>query len=123
MKLKIKSLKVYLDCIYAVLREDLIEPKFVANVKLICQSALLGSLHHGEAIEKQIPTVIRTNWVYLLMWISKDVCERQEDIRQMASAVKAVECKVFDIFDQLTCYRLNAQLQRFLAHFRRFQET
>jgi hypothetical protein len=41
----------------------------------------------------------------------------------MASAVKAVECKVFDIFDQLTCYRLNAQLQRFLAQFRRFQET
>jgi hypothetical protein len=81
LKLKIKSLKVYLDCIYAILREDLIEPKFVANVKLICQSALLGSLHHNEAMEKQIPTVIRTNWVYLLMWISKDVCARQEDIR------------------------------------------
>jgi len=52
LKLKIKSLKIYLDIIYTILQEDQIDPKFIANVKLICQAALLGSLHHNEVMEK-----------------------------------------------------------------------
>jgi len=37
---------------------------------------MLGSLHYNEQMEKQIPTVIKTNWIYILLWISKDILIR-----------------------------------------------
>jgi len=36
LKIKIKSLKVYLGMISALIEEDHIDPKFIANVKFIC---------------------------------------------------------------------------------------
>ena len=36
LKLKIKSLKVYLDTIYALVSEDCVSPAFIEDLKLIC---------------------------------------------------------------------------------------
>lgn len=118
--MKIKSLKIYLDSIFDLIHEDLIDPKFIENIKFICQCALLGSSHFSGEKEDEIPSVIKTNWIYILMWISKDICIRQEDIRSMANAVRAIETKVFDIFDKITSYRLNLQVRKFLVLFRKF---
>lgn len=41
----------------------------------------------------------------------------------MVNAVKAIEVKIFDIFDKITSFRLNIQVQKFLCKFRHFQET
>jgi len=41
----------------------------------------------------------------------------------MDNAVKAIECKVLDIFDKLTGFRLNLQIQQYLMKFRQFQEN
>lgn len=74
--------------IYMIIKEDLIDPKFIENVKLICLTALIGSCYYDEAREKDVPYPIKSNWLYILMWISKDICERQEDKRSIANAVK-----------------------------------
>jgi len=44
------------------------------------------------------------------MWISKDICESQEDIRQIDNALRNIEITIFDIFDKITNYRLNIQV-------------
>ena len=121
--LKIKSLKIYLDVIHNIINEDLIDLRFIENVKLICQCALLGSSHCNEEQEKDLPQTIKNNWVYILMWISKDICLRQEDTRSIKNAVRSIETKVLNIFDKITCYRLNLQIRQFLVKFRRFQEN
>jgi hypothetical protein len=45
LKLKIKSLKVYLDAILALIEEDCVDKVFIEEIKLICQCALMGSIH------------------------------------------------------------------------------
>jgi hypothetical protein len=42
LKLKIRSLKIYLDTINALLSEDCVSASFVENIKLICLCALMG---------------------------------------------------------------------------------
>jgi hypothetical protein len=109
LKVKIRSLKIYLDTIWALISEDCLDPKFIENVKLICQCALLGCSRYNEEVEMRLPFFIRSNWVYILMWISKDVITSQNS-RTMANAVRAIEIKVLEILNKLTSYRLNMQV-------------
>jgi len=121
LKIKIRSLKVYLDTIYALIDQDCVDPVFIENCKLVCQCALIGASHYSDKQEEKIPEYIRTNWVYILTWLAKDIClTSHNDSRSMQNAVKNVECKVLEIFEKLTCYRLNLQIQTFLQQFRMF---
>mmetsp|Transcript_30174 Transcript_30174/g.46110 ORF Transcript_30174/g.46110 Transcript_30174/m.46110 type:complete len:173 (-) Transcript_30174:6034-6552(-) len=69
-----------------------------------------------------MPVFIKSNWVYILMWIAKDITINQADTRSMKNAVRAIEVKVLSILDKITSYRLNLQVHKFLFLFRRFQE-
>ena len=120
LKVKIKSVKLYLDMALNLIQEDLIDYRFIENIKFICQCALLGSTHLDDEQEKEIPQIIKNNWMYILMWIAKDICLRQEDIRSTSNAVRAIECKIFFIFDKITSYRINLQVRKFLVLFRKF---
>ena len=73
LKLKIKSLKVYLDAIHALIQEDCVDKVFIDEVKLVCQCALMGSIHFIPEEEERIPFIIKSNWVYILMWIAKEI--------------------------------------------------
>ena len=123
LKLKLKSVKVYLQQIIVLLQNDLIEPKFIENVKMICQTALLGSLHYNREQEKDVPSCIRTNWLYILMWIAKDICLKSEEIWKTENALTCIGCQIFDIFDLVSFYRLNLQIEQFVIKFRKFEET
>jgi hypothetical protein len=111
LKLKIKSLKVYLEMIINLLKNDLIEPKFIENVKMICQTALLGSLHYTKEQEKDLPSCIRGNWLYVLMWVAKDICLKSEEIWKTENALTCIGSQIFDIFDLISFYRLNLQIE------------
>jgi hypothetical protein len=69
----------------------------------------MGASHFPEEHQKNIPDYIKTNWVYILCYIAKDIClvNHQSDNRSMENAVKAIECKVLDIFDKIANFRLN----------------
>lgn len=41
----------------------------------------------------------------------------------MINAMNTVQCKILDIFEKISGYRLNLQIQKFLMLFREFQET
>jgi len=58
LKLKIKSLKIYLDTMYALVAEDCVDPRFVENIKLVCQCTLMGISHYSEEQEAKIPEYI-----------------------------------------------------------------
>lgn len=123
LKLKIKSLKVYLDTIYAIVSEDCVSPAFVEDLKLICQCALMGCSHYAAEKEEAIPTYCSHNWVYQLCWLAKELYKQNpKDNRSMANAVNAIEGKVLDIFEKLSGFRINLQVQKYLMMFRDFQE-
>ena len=67
-----------------------------------------------------MPVTVKSNWVYILMWIAKDITLTQTETRQMKNAVRAVEVKVLNILEKITSYRLNLQMHKFLFLFRRF---
>mmetsp|Transcript_30174 Transcript_30174/g.46116 ORF Transcript_30174/g.46116 Transcript_30174/m.46116 type:complete len:129 (-) Transcript_30174:6553-6939(-) len=48
LKIKIKSLKIYLDTVHAIIAEDCVDPSFIDNVKFICQCAVMGATHLTE---------------------------------------------------------------------------
>lgn len=123
LKPKIKSLKIYLDTIYSLVAEDCIDPKFIENIKLICQCALAGCSHLDKELDSQIPDFMKHNWVYILMWIAKDICMTSQENRSMENAIVAIEKKILDIFLQLSSYRTNLQVQKFLLNFRKFAEN
>lgn len=105
---------------------------------MICQCALYGSLHRpnpdelaqktknkridSSNTEKGIPLVIRSNWLYMLMWISKDIVQTNPGIF-LEKYNREIECRTLDILDKLACNKLNNQVIAFLTKFRQFQET
>ena len=107
LKVKIKSLKVYLDTIHALISEDCVDGQFIEDVKMICQCALMGSTHFDADMEERLPFMVKANWVYILMWISKDITLSGKSDRSIENAIRAIECKVLNIFDKITSHRLN----------------
>ena len=65
--------------------------------------------------------MIRSNWVYMIMWISKDIVLTNRGTR-LEKDNRIIESKVLDILDQLACDKLNSQVKTFLRKFRQFQE-
>ena len=120
LKTKIKSLKIYLDTLYALISEDCVDAKFIQNVMYICQCAIMGSKYMTPAQELNIPPMVKGTWVYILMWLSRDIIAKQAMNRQVKNAIKSVEIKILNILDKITDYRLNLQLHLFLMKFRKF---
>ena len=114
LKLKIKSLKIYFDCLYAIVAEDCGEGKFIENVFFICQCAILGSKHLDEKQETHIPPIVKNTWVYIIMWQSKDIVIRTKDARELKNAIRALETKFLNILDKICDYRLNYQILKVL---------
>ena len=107
LKVKIKSLKVYLDVLYALVAEDCVDALFIENVSFICQCAMLGSKRMDAKAEMKFPPIMKAIWVYILMWLCKDIIIRTLENRQMKNAVRAIEMKVLAILDKICDYRLN----------------
>jgi hypothetical protein len=120
LKIKFKSLKVYLDVLYALITEDCVDPLFIKNVSFICQCAMLGSQHMNAEDEKKFPPIMKSTWVYILMWLCKDNIITTIDNRQMKNAVRAIEMKILAILDKICDYRLNLQCYKYLILFRKF---
>jgi hypothetical protein len=72
--------------------------------------------------EMKFPPIMKSTWVYILMWLCKDIIIKTLDNRQMKNAVRAIEMKVLAILDKICDYRLNLQVYKFLIMFRKFQE-
>ena len=107
LKVKIKSLKIYLDTTLALITEDCVDSVFVENTMYICQCAILGAIHLNKQEEKYVPKVVQSTWVYILMWVAKDIINNQSDNRSMKNAVKSIELKILAIMEKLCYYRLN----------------
>ena len=120
LKIKIKSLKVYLDVLYSLIAEDCVDGLFIKQTSFICQCAMLGSQHFDAKAEMKFPPVLKSTWVYILMWLCKDIIIRTIDNRQMKNAVRAIELKVLAILDKICDYRLNLQVYKYLIIFRQF---
>jgi hypothetical protein len=89
LEIKLYCVLQYLQTIYSVVNKDFLDPIFIENISLICQCCLYGSLHRSDPNELQkknfknkssakkteqnIPIVVKSNWLYNLMWISKDI--------------------------------------------------
>ena len=73
----------------------------------ICQCAIMGSKYMTPAQEMNIPPMVKGTWVYILMWLSRDIIAKQAMNRQVKNAIKAVEIKVLNILDKIIDYRLN----------------
>lgn len=123
LKLKIKSLKVYLDTAHALIEEDCIDPGFIDNMLFICQCIILGTMRISEEQERVLPAVVKATWVYILTWLAQSMLLNQADNRQMKNALRAVEMRVLDIFEKVGFHRLNLQVHKFLLTFRKFQEA
>ena len=121
LETKIRCLKTYLLAISSIICKDFLDNVFIENVKMICQCVLFGSLHRDAKQEKAIPFMIRSNWVYMIMWVSKDIVLSNAGIR-LEKDNRIIESKVLDILDQLACNKLNSQVKTFLKKFRQFQE-
>jgi hypothetical protein len=50
-----------------------VDDKFIEEIKMVCQCALMGSIYFRKDEEERIPFIIKSNWVYILMWIAKDI--------------------------------------------------
>lgn len=123
LKLRIKSLKVYFDCLYALVAEDCVEAKFIDNVFFICQCAILGSKCLDEKQESHIPPLVKNTWVYIIMWLSKDIVNRTRESRELKNAIRALETKFLNIIDKICDYRLNYQIHKVLMLFKKFQDS
>ena len=75
MKIKIKSLKVYLDAVYSLISEDCVDTRFIDRILFITQCVILGASYNSIEDEKEeVPNeMILKNWIYKMMWISKDI--------------------------------------------------
>ena len=67
----------------------------------------MGSKYMTPAQEMNIPPMVKGTWVYILMWLSREIIAKQAMNRQVKNAIKAVEIKVLNILDKITDYRLN----------------
>ena len=65
---------------------------------MICQCVLFGSLHRDTKQEISIPFMIRSNWVYMIMWISKDIVLSNSGTR-LEKDNRIIESLVLDILD------------------------
>lgn len=109
-----------MDAILALIQEDCVNKEFIEEIKLICQCALMGSIHFRSDEEERIPFIIKSNWVYILMWIAKEINLSGNQNRSIDNAIKSIECKILTIFEHTTNYQLNLQIQEFLKFFREF---
>ena len=91
----------------ALITEDCVDAKFVENIMYICQCSVLGAIHLTKEEEKHVPKLVQSTWVYILMWLAKDIIANQSDNRSMKNAVKTVELKILAIMGKLCYYRLN----------------
>lgn len=57
------------------------------------------------------------------MWVAKDVCLKSAESWKTENALTRIGCQIFDIFDLVSVYRLNLQVEQFVIKFRRFEET
>lgn len=75
MKVKIKSLKIYLDAVYSLISEDCVDSSFIEKIIFVTQSVILGASYSSKEDEEDaVPNKeIRENWIYKMMWISKDI--------------------------------------------------
>ena len=78
LKVKLKSLKIYLDAVQALLLEDCVSPKFIHEVLFVCQCAILGIVHFDAEEERGLPAIIKSTWVYILCWLAKDIVINQK---------------------------------------------
>ena len=67
--------------------------------------------------ESSIPLVVRSNWIYNLMWISKTICKTNPGIF-LEKHNQAIEGKTLDIMEKLMSHKLNTQCLTFLSKFR-----
>jgi len=61
----------------------------------------------AKNLESNIPLVVRSNWVYNLMWISKTVVKTNPGI-YLEKSNYDIECRTLDILDKLACNKLNS---------------
>lgn len=75
MKIKIKSLKIYLDAVYSLISEDCVDSEFIEKIIFVTQCVILGASYSSkEDEEEEVPSKeISSNWIYKMMWISKDI--------------------------------------------------
>ena len=116
---KLRALEVYLDTIYAIIQRDLVDDNFIDRSVFICTVCQFGALHFQLEKENRIPFVIKSNWVYQLMWVSKDI------VQSAGSALiedfnNSIECRALDIMNKVAFYKLNNQIKIYLQKFRQF---
>ena len=73
LKIKLKSLKIYLGAVYSLIQQDCVNPKFVDEVLFICECIILGVVHLGRELENELPAVLKSSWTYILCWLAKDI--------------------------------------------------
>lgn len=117
LKVKIKSLKIYLDAVIALLQEDCVNAKFVNDVLFVCQCAMLGIVHFDAEEERGLPAIIKSTWPYILCWLAKDIVLNQKQSRTMRNGLRAIEERIVGILEALSQYRLNLQVLHFLKLF------
>ena len=57
----------------ALITEDCVDANFVENCMYICQCAILGAIYLNKDDEKNVPKTVQSTWVYILMWLAKDI--------------------------------------------------
>ena len=94
LKIKIKSLKVYLDAVNSVINENMADRNFIINVKYVSQCLISGASHLSkEDEEKTVPYMVRHNWIYILFWLCKEIIKNQPNNKQMKNAIRSIEIK------------------------------
>jgi hypothetical protein len=116
LKVKMKSLKIALELIYALLKNDVVNPRFVDHTLHICQAAILGMMRLSTEQENEIPPIVKSMWVYILCWLAKDIVINQNN-RRMRNGLRAIEVKAINILRALQEFRTNLQVTRLLQLF------
>jgi|APSaa5957512535_1039671.scaffolds.fasta_scaffold163022_1 hypothetical protein len=71
--------------------------------------------------EIRVPFVVKSNWVYQLMWISKYVAQTTGNVVIEDFNID-IESRALDITSKISYYRLNYQMKTYLQKFRQFEE-
>jgi hypothetical protein len=108
LKLKIKSVKIYFDTTLALVSEDCVDQNFIETIKLASQCALIGSLHYPPEKKHLIPEYVTESWLYKLCWLAKDIyLTNPKECGSMERSLNSIQCKILDIFEKLSAFRLN----------------
>jgi len=75
---------------------------------------MVGSIHLSENQEIILPATMKSNWVYILMWLIKDYELTNKVNRAMKNATRGLMMRVLKILEAVTEFRLDLQIKRFL---------